>query len=259
MSVKKVVFLGDSHVQGVGVEWPNIYGHLGPLPDGFQQHQWNSKVKLAKGNFQDLRKEFEAYTEKLVIKVEGNQTVEELRDKNSWAALFCKHFNVKYVNGGFDAYNNMEIIHRLTSGFTFRDNIVDDNFQDTLVIYGVSYALKDLTFHQPVGSNALKNTTLLNLGLIISYAKEFVENRGGKFLYFHVDDFPVEFYDRNINPYLDNLYPYLLFNKSFNSYLTRSFEWKRWDGKHFEYTSHKHLSTILIDRFENDDFLRIFS
>ena len=41
----KIVFLGDSHIQGVGAEWPKLYGSLVATPKKFKKNMWSTYLR----------------------------------------------------------------------------------------------------------------------------------------------------------------------------------------------------------------------
>ena len=119
-------------------------------------------------------------------------------------------------------------------------------------------AIKELTFYQNLDqTKALKNITIPQLAFIINYIKEYVTNRGGKFVYFHVDSFPAELYDAQLNPFYYNISPYMLLESNLHEAIPRHLEWKRWDGIHFDKNGHKWLANYLIKQLENSDFIHI--
>ena len=59
MSVSKVIFLGDSHVRGDGVEWPQFHKLVEDDRDNpLTAKNWTLFLKENRGDFSTIRKEF---------------------------------------------------------------------------------------------------------------------------------------------------------------------------------------------------------
>lgn len=253
-TVKKILFLGDSHVQGVGTEWPSLYKSIRKVPSELTQGKWLNFIRNNKGNDEVVRKKYLELTEKIRYDFEKGKDVLQARKEFSWASLVCKWYDKEYTNDAFNAKSNFHIANYLTRGWSFEEATP---FEDTLVVLGVTDAIQDITYHQPYNSSSFKNITVPQLGLTINYIKEFVTSRGGKFAYFHVNDFPEELYDAQLNPFYYNILPYLLFDRSLHSYLTPSQSWRKWDGKHYDLPVQKFLSGILIKELDHSDIIHI--
>lgn len=254
MVVKKILFLGDSHVQGVGTEWPSLYKSLRKVPSELTQGKWTNFIRQNKEDSSIVRKKYLKLTSNIRFDFEKDQAVLDSRKKFSWGSLVCQWYDKQYFNDAFDAKSNFHIANYLTRGWSFEEA---NPFQETLVILGVTDAINDITYHQPYKTQAFKNITIPSLAFTINYIKEFVTSRGGKFCYFHVNDFPEELYDVKLNPFYYNISPYLLFDRGLHSFLTPSQEWRKWDGKHYDVSVQKFLSGILIKELDNSDIIRI--
>lgn len=255
MKVSKIIFIGDSYTQGLGAEWPGLYKKLPNVPNEFTAVKWNQRLK--RGQYTDTQniEAFTKFKQNYRFNFDKDALVLKARKENSWPALVGKKFEVEILNEGFDAKSNFHIANRLTQTWSFEGD--GDPFKDALVIYGVTDAIQDITYHQPIGAPNLKNITIPQLALNINYIKEFVSSRGGAFAYFHINDFPEEMYDMKLNPFYYNITPYLLFQRSLHSFLPPSLTWKKWDGKHFDINGHKHLANHFIEQLENSDIIHI--
>ena len=255
MKVSKVLFLGDSYVEGIGAEWPGLYKKLPNVPNDFTAQKWQSRLK--RGEHTELQNftDFSNFKAQYRFDFNKSKDVVRVRKEDSWPSLVAKKFNLHITNDGFDAKSTFHIANRLTQTYSFHSE--GNPFKDTLVVLGVTDAIKDITYHQSPGAQALKNITVPQLALNINYIKEFVSSRGGAFTYFHINDFPEELYDGVLNPFYYNLTPYLLFNRSLHSFLPPSLIWKKWDGKHFDINGHKHLGRTFIEQLENSDIIHI--
>lgn len=255
MKVNKIVFIGDSYTQGTGAEWPGLYKHLPSIPDEFKAQKWNLRLKRGTHTAEQNIADFAKFKQEYRFDFNKHKSVLEAIKNTSWPAIIGKKFDLEVINEGFDAKSNFHIANRLTQTWSYNDD--SNPFKDALVIYGVTDAIKDITYHQPIGAPALKNITIPQLALTINYIKEFVSSRGGAFAYFHINDFPEELYDMKLNPFYYNIAPYLLFERSLHSFLPPSLSWKKWDGKHFDINGHKHLASSFINQLENSDIIRI--
>ena len=263
MSVNKVIFLGDSHVRGDGVEWPKFH----QLVEEDRKHpltakNWSLFLKENRGNFPKIRQEFLKQVHDSGIDFNSISVLDELRRENCWAKLFIqnfKNFNLEYFNFATNVESNFDISSNLAYGLFENGQPIQD-FKDTLVIAGLTYAQKDLTFYQPAGSNSnqLKNVTIPRLGQTIMFMKEYVENRKGHFAYMHIDDFPEELYDPKLNPYALNIMPHTIFDNSFYSNLTEDRKWRRYDGLHYGADTQKFLAEILFNKVHEIGIRELF-
>ena len=263
MAVNKVVFLGDSHVRGDGVEWPKFHqlveeNHRSKLT----AKNWSTFLKENKNQFGVIRKEFLFQLQENKIDLNSISILTELRKENCWASQFVKLFKndpLEYYNFANNVESNFDIASNLAYGL-FNEGEPITTFKDTLVIAGLTYAQKDLTFYQPLGSDPskLRNVTIPRLGQTVMFMKEYVENRGGHFAYMHVDEFPQEFYDPKFNPYAFSLMPHTLFEKSFYSELSEDRKWRRYDGLHYGADTHKFLAEILYNKVHKLEIHKLF-
>ena len=263
MSVNKVIFLGDSHVRGDGVEWPQFHKLVEDDRDNpLTAKKWTLFLKENRGNFSTIRKEFINQINESKIDFNSISILDQLRKENCWAKLFVenfKNFDLEYFNFASNVESNFNIASNLAYGL-FHEGAPIQDFKDTLVIAGLTYAQKDLTYYQPAGgdSSKLKNVTIPRLGQTIMFMKEYVENRGGHFAYMHIDDFPEELYDPKFNPFAMNIMPHTIFENSFYSNLTPDRYWRRYDGLHYGADTQKFLAEILYDKIHEVGIREIF-
>jgi hypothetical protein len=243
MDVKKIVFLGDSHVQGVGAEWPKLYGNISATPKEFTRNIWNNYIRTTSDSPEQIFKKYKEVITKVKFDFTSNPAVQKYRDEYSWAKVFTKYYNKEYVNYGFGAYNLTHIVSKL---------ILDNStFEDSLVILGVPSLKNDLTFHNPYNTKQFQNITIVNAAKNILLIKEFVERRGGRFVYLHIEDYPFEFYDIKNNPHLYHLQNIKLFERSLYSFFTPNFEKKKHDGIHYNLDGHKFIGNVFAKEFQN--------
>ena len=88
----------------------------------------------------------------------------------------------------------MDLAHTICSKLLGKLLINSPTFEDSLVILGVPNIKHELTYHNPVGSQQFQNITISTVAANIILIKEFVERRGGRFVYFHTEDYPKDFY-----------------------------------------------------------------
>lgn len=251
MDVSKIVFLGDSHIQGVGAEWPKLYGSLVATPKEFRKNMWVSYLRNTDDTPEEIYKKYSETTSKIDFNFISHPDIQKFRDEYSWPSLVANHFKKKVVNYGFGAYNLQQIVGKLL--------IDSPTFEDSLVILGVPNIKHELTFHNPVGSQQFQNITIPTVAANIILIKEFVEGRGGKFVYFHTEDYPKDFYDSQHNPYLYHLTNIRLFNRPLFSYLPDHFESKKQDGIHYNVEGQKFLAHMFVNEFKHTLIFSVLS
>lgn len=263
MAVNRVIFLGDSHVRGDGVEWPQFHKLVDDdRGNPLTAKNWSQFLRENKGDFSTIRKEFLKQIDASKIDFNSITILNELRRENCWAKLFVenfKNFDLEYFNFASNVESNFTIASNLAFGL-FQGETHIKKFKDTLVIAGLTYAQKDLTFYQPAGGDRtkLRNVTIPRLGHSIMFMKEYVENRGGHFAYMHIDDFPEELYDPKLNPFAYSIMPHTIFENSFYSNLTSDRIWRRYDGLHYGADTHKFLAEILYNKIHEVGIREIF-
>jgi len=229
---------------GAGAEWPKLYGFLGPVPSEFRTHNWTKKIK--KGFPDDLPKLYSEFYEKLGTKIANQKDKrQELVNQYSFGAICSKILNVKFELLGSYTDSIYEILP------SFNRNLDDENLKECLVIAGIPKITSSLTYTQPAGSPKLSNITILSFSSQILLLKEFVENRGGRFLYFHTEDHPDQIYDPAINPYFMELFPLKVFDGDLSSVLGADNYWRKFDGKHFEMAPQKVIGQKLAESVGN--------
>ena len=251
MDVKKIVFLGDSHIQGVGSEWPKLYGSLVATPKEFRKNIWATYLRKTEDTPEETFIKFSEITSKMDFDFTSNPDVQKLRDKFSWPSLVADQFKKKIVNYGFGAYNLQQIAGKLL--------IDSPTFDDSLVVLGVPSMKHELTYHNPVGSQQFQNITIPTVAANIILIKEFVERRGGRFVYFHTEDYPKDFYDSQHNPYLYHLTNVRLFDRPLFSYLPDHFHTKKHDGIHFNLEGQKFLAHMFVNEFRKTLIFSVLS
>lgn len=243
MDVKKIVFLGDSHVQGVGAEWPKLYGNISATPREFTRNIWNNYIRTTNDSPEQIFKKYKEVISKVKFDFISNPAVQKYREQYCWAKIFADYYKKEYINYGFGAYNLTQIVSKL---------ILDNpTFEDSLVILGVPSLKNDLTFHNPYNTKQFQNITIVNAAKNIILIKEFVERRGGRFVYLHVEDYPFEFYDVKNNPHLYHLQNIKLFERSLYSFFTPNFDKKKHDGIHYNLDGHKFIGNVFAKEFQN--------
>jgi hypothetical protein len=247
--IKKIVAFGDTFTRGDGSEFPKVFAKMGALPSGFKQHDWIFRLRKEIQDYSELKKDFaEVYGPKLVA---SSDFVLEARKKDSWLPHVAKYFKIdNYEN----VSNNFSSLGEYLPFYSYHG---DDNLNDTLVICGVLPILNDLTFNHS-NQSKLKNITIPLFASYLLLLKEYVENRGGIFVYFHTQDFPEELYNPEYNPFLLELRPLLLVDGLFSSNMGNSFSYRRFDGVHFDSGGQKEIARIIIEQLESPDFIRIF-
>lgn len=239
MTYKRLIVIGDANFRGDGSEWPELIPHLGPIPREFRPNLWTLEIKkAAPEDFPKLHKKFYEGLGKLVLS--KKDTVLKLREKNNFGKLLADKLKTSYENYCSSTTNVTEILP------TFKFNCNNSDFTDSLVILGVPPAVHNLTFNQK--GEKLKNITINHIASQILLIKEFVENRKGRFLYMHTEDFPEQLYDIEHNPYLYDLMPLCLHSGNIQSMLTNSYYWKRYDGRFFEASVHKQIAQTLYNK-----------
>lgn len=248
MDCNKVVFLGNSHIQGVGSEWPTLYKDLIATPKELRENIWRNYTMTTDDSPIEIQSKFNS----LLSKVKYNQkNVQKYRDSACFAALIAKYYKKEYVNYGFDSYNLFQIATKLL--------LINPTFEDSLVILGVPQLVNDIAYHNPVGTQKFENITIPNIASTIILIKEFVESRGGKFVYFHVENYPEEFYDVKNNPFLYHLNNCKLFDFSLFDLDSARIAKKKIDGVHYDLSGHKFLANKFIEQFENTLIFSILS
>lgn len=239
MSYKRLIAIGDSHFRGDGAEWPKLYGHLGPIPKEYKTNFWLTKIK--KGFPDKLPELYNEFYSNLKPNIERSSNfVLEYRDKFSFIALLGQKMDIKPENYCLKTDYVKDILP------FFKLHCEDTNFKDTLVLCGIPPAAKNLNYLQQ--GQKLANITILNLAANIVLLKEFVENRGGHFMYMHTEDYPVDLYNPTHNPYLIDLLPLLLHQGDLSSMLSQSYTWRKYDGKHYDAGAQKEIANIIYSK-----------
>ena len=248
MDVKKFVFLGNSHIQGVGSEWPRLYKDLVAIPQPLRQNLWVNYTRTTSDPPKEIQKKFRELLSKVKV---NDKIVNKYRNEACFASLIGKHYNKEVVNLGFDSYNLYQIAARLL--------VTNPTFEDSLVILGVPPLVNDLLYHNPAGSQKFENVTVPYAASTLILIKEFVERRGGQFVYFHVEDYPEEFYDVKNNPYLYHLTDRRLFDFALFELASGTVAKKRIDGVHHDHFGQKFIANKFIEEFENSFIFSILS
>lgn len=237
MDIKKVFFIGDTHMTGAGAEWPKLFGHLGPVPNKFRANLWSNTIRQNYPNLEKLYVEF--YTE-LGDKIQKHHNEKiELRDKFSFASIIADRLQSDFELLGYGVNDISEVLPY------FMSRLNEDSLKDCLVVMGVPKITSSLYFNQKQGDTKLSNKTLPLFASQIFLVKEYVENRGGKFLYFHTEDYPQELYTQEHNPYFIDLLPFRMFEGNLDSLLGLDSYWRKFDGKHYDAGTQKLLGDIL--------------
>lgn len=251
MDVNKIVFLGDSHVQGVGAEWPKLYGSMVGTPREFTKNIWNNYLKQTEDTSSEIFAKYSEITSKIDFDFTSHPDVSKIRAKYSWPSIVASNLGKKVENYGFGAYNLQQIAGKLLI-----DSPVFDN---SLVVLGVPNMKHELTYHNPVNSQQFQNITISTVAANIILIKEFVENRGGKFVYFHTEDYPKNFYDSVYNPYLYHLTNIRLFDRPLYSFFTSNFDTKKHDGIHFNLEGQKFIAHKFVTEFKKTLIFSVLS
>lgn len=226
-------------MSGAGSEFPKLFNTLGPLPNNFKPHLWQKKIKKAYPELQSLHKEFyDTLGEKIAKKFRER---EELRLKYSFCSHISNILKVKYKAIGSQIVSIDEILP------IFMEKLLDDNLKDCLVIAGLPKISNLLTYKAPPGSTKLTNTTIKSFASELLLIKEWVENREGKFIYFHTEDYPGELYNPAHNPYLVDLLLLRLYEGDLSSLLGSSNYWSKFDGRHYDAGAHKIIGHKLAE------------
>lgn len=240
MNVKRIVFLGNSHIKGVGSEWPTAYGDLIATPPTFKQNIWTNYIRTT----DDTPNEIKAKYEEQVSKLKFNpKKIQKYRDESCFPSLICKHYGKECINLGIESYNFYQIYADLL--------IKNPTFEDSLVILGIPKLTNDILYHNPIGTQKFENVTVPYAASTLVGIKEFVEARGGKFVYFHVEDYPEEFYNLKHNPFMYHLTDRRLFDFALYDIASGNSVKKKHDGIHFDMSGHKLIARKFIEQFEN--------
>ena len=256
--VKRLIVTGDSHCAGYGTEWPDLYSFLGPVPHEYQQNIWLNKIRQGQGNLKELAIEFVNAMAPKIIGKPAEDKMTELRQQFAWGKILADKIGVEYENIAVDAQSNKDIYRGLLRAPFWKKDPINMELSNAVVLVGITNPANILTYEAPPGSQKLKNITLEQLALDIVSIKNYIENRGGKMLYFHVDEYPEQLYNPQHNPYYMDMIPYLLLQQSFTSKLTKAYQYKRFDGKHYDRGTQKQLADIMYKQLVSTDNIRIF-
>jgi len=248
MAVKKIIFLGDTFTRGDGAEWPGMFPKLGALPNDFKQNNWQLRLRKEVNDFSQLARDFNEFYGPRLVK--NSEYVIETRKENGWTKRVAEHFKVPFKNYS----NNFKSIGEYLPFLNYHS---DDDLKDCLVVGGILPIFSDLTFNHS-NKSQLKNITIPYFASQLLLIKEFVENRGGIFIYFHTFDFPEELYNPEYNPYLLELRPLLLLDGLLENNIGQSFRYRKFDGIHYDLGGQKEIAKIIIDQLESSEFIHIF-
>lgn len=248
MAIKKIIFLGDTFTRGDGAEWPGLFPRLGALPNEYKQNAWQLRLRKEVDDFTKLSKDYSDFFGPKVIK--NSEHVIEARKELGWAKRVADHFKVPFKNYS----NNFKSIGEY---LPFLNYHCDDNLKNCLVVAGVLPIIRDITFNH-ANQTQLKNITIPYFASQILLLKEYVENRGGIFVYFHTFDFPEELYDPAYNSYLLEIRPLLLLEGIFENNIGQSFRYRKFDGIHYDLGGQKEIAKIIVDQLESSEFIHIF-
>ncbi len=256
--VKRLIVTGDSHCAGYGTEWPDLYNFIGPVEQAYQQNIWLNTIRQGQEKLNELSLEFVSAMSPKIIGKPAAKKINTLREQFAWGKILADKIGVEYENIAFDAQSNRDIYRGLLRAPFWKGEPINMDLSNAVVLVGITNPTHILTYEAPPGSNQLKNITLEQLALDIVSMKSFIENRGGKMLYFHVDEYPEQLYNPQHNPYYMEMIPYLVLQQSFFSKLTKAHQYKRFDGKHFDRGTQKQLADIMHKQLVSTDNIRIF-
>ena len=256
--MKKVILLGTDELLGVGAEFPRVALDSKYIPKEFEPKNWESFMESVNYDYGIIRAEYLK-----VAKTYGYDSnapdVVEFRKGKTWPELLNKRFEntcdikVPKLNG----QSLFTLSYNLVSGITFEDSYMD--FEDCAVILALPSTSKDLLFRPSSSSpGKFENVTLWNYALLLSRWKDHVESRLGNFFYFHLDDFPEDFYDYEHNPLLHHLKDGLLFDKSLYSLLPGDIKKRKFDGEHYDGLAHLYLEQKFYEIMRNNNHLNLF-
>lgn len=242
MEYSKLILIGDSHFRGDGAEWPKLYGHLGPIPNEYRSNIWATKIKTAdEATLIELNKQFYSAIGDKVL--QNKDVVIQIRKSYSFGPILAKELGLKYENYAQGSSD----VSKILPFFKYHCN--HENLKNVLVIAGIPNAIENLSYQQK--GEKLKNITIKHIASNIMLMKEYVENRGGHFLYMHTEDFPEELYDPKHNPYLMDLMLLLLHRGNLQSLLSNAYYWRKYDGKYFDAGAQKALAHKLKELVVN--------
>jgi hypothetical protein len=236
MNYKKLILIGDSNFRGDGAEWPKLYGHLGAIPNEFRTNVWSTYIK--KASEEELPALHKKFYENLGPKLKlHTDTILQLRNEYSFGAILAKELGLEYENYCQGSDSLGEILPSLKYNCNLED------FNDCLVIAGIPPATSNLTFNQK--NQRLKNITINYIASSIMLLKEYIENRGGHFLYMHTEDFPAELYSPEYNPFLIDMMMLLIHKGNMQSLMTNAYYWRKYDGRYFDASAQKNVAQIM--------------
>lgn len=248
MAVNKIIFLGDTFTRGDGAEWPGMFSKLGALPFEFKQNTWHQRLRKEVNDFSKLSQDFNKFFGPQLVK--NAEYVIETRESQGWAKRVADHFKLPYKNYS----NNFKSIGEYLPFLNYHS---DDDLKNCLVIAGILPIINDFTFNH-ANQKQLRNITVPYFASQILLMKEYVENRGGIFLYFHTTDYPEVLYDPKFNEFILELSPLLLLEGIFENNIGQSFRFRKFDGIHYDIGGQKEIARIIINQLESSEFIRIF-
>lgn len=236
MEYKKLIVIGDAHFRGDGAEWPKLYGHLGPIPNDYRANIWQNRIKKAKPeDLPNLNREFyQAIGDKIK---RCSDEVLSLRQELSFGSILASELGLEYVNYCQSSGNIEDILP------FFKHHSNEESLKGCLVFAGIPSSVNNITFNQK--GDKLKNITLNYIASHIMLLKEYVENRGGHFIYMHTEDFPELLYDPERNPFLVDLMLLLVHRGNIQSLMTNAYYWRKYDGHYFDSSAQKNLAQNL--------------
>ena len=256
--MKKVILLGTDELLGVGAEFPRVYLDSKFVPKEFEPKKWEAFMESVNYDYKAIRTEYLK-----VAKTYGYDSnapdIVEFRKGKSWPEILQKRYasSTEIIIPKLKGQSLFTLSYNLVSGITYGDSHLD--FEDCAVILALPSTSKDLLFRpSPLQQGKFENVTLWNYALLLSRWKDHIESRLGNFFYFHLDDFPDDFYDYEHNPLLYHLKDDLLFDKSLYSLLPGDIKKRKFDGEHYDGLGHLYLEEKFHKIMRDNNHLNLF-
>jgi|CoawatStandDraft_6_1074263.scaffolds.fasta_scaffold05610_10 hypothetical protein len=258
MDKKRVIFFGTDTLQGVGAEWPRLAIDCKFVPKELLPANWEAFMKKTEFNFEVIQKEYKRICDLYGFAKDLPEVV-EFREGKNWPKLVENNYKdtVEVLVPKLNGQSLFTLSFNLISGIVYEDFDLHD-LEDTAVILALPDAKNDIMYRAVPGQDNLENITIWNYALTISRIRQYVEDRGGNFYYFHLEDWPKELYDDRLNPLLHHIKESLLFENSLYSYVPGDILKRKYNGFHLDGLAHNTIKDIFIQVMKKNQHLNLF-